>query len=52
MIVYLMMVVLEQVLMVQVQLVFLLVVQDHRLMFHHVHYQLLKEVDGMVTNDN
>jgi hypothetical protein len=51
MIVYLMMVILAQVWMVEDQLVYLLVVQDHRLMFHHVHFQLLKQEDVMVTND-
>jgi hypothetical protein len=50
MLVYLMMVILAQVLMVKDQLVHLLVVQDHRLVFHHVHFQLLKQGDVLVTN--
>jgi hypothetical protein len=51
MIVYLMMVTLVQVLMVEDHLVYLLVVQDHRLIFHHVQFQLPKQEDVMVTND-
>jgi hypothetical protein len=50
MLVYLMMVILARVLMVKDQLASLLGVQDHRLMFHHVHFQLLKPEAVMVTN--
>jgi hypothetical protein len=46
-----MMVILLRVWMVEDQLVFLLEAQDHRLMFHHVHFQLLEQEDVMVTND-
>jgi hypothetical protein len=44
-----MMVILAQVWMVEDPQVFLLEAQDHRLMFHHVHFQLLEQVDVMVT---
>jgi hypothetical protein len=50
MLVYLMMVILAQVLMIEDRSVYLLAVQDHRLMSHRVHFQLLKEEDVKVTN--